>query len=53
MGGPRSSEPPPWTLVAAWVGLGLCADLFFGLKARRLLYSRFRHLAMPYGVAGR
>jgi ABC-type Na+ efflux pump permease subunit len=37
--------PSPGFYLAWWFGLGLVADLIYGLTARRQLLTRFRHLA--------
>ncbi len=44
--GSGGGETLPWQFnLALWVGLGLAADLAFGLHGARLLFTRFRQLA--------
>ena len=44
-------NPSAFALLAIWVGLCGLIDLAFGLKARHLLYTRFRELAMQRFLA--
>jgi ABC-type transport system involved in multi-copper enzyme maturation permease subunit len=50
-----SSEPPPSVraYLPWWLGLGLGADLIWGLTARQRLVGNFRYLASPGSTTGK